>query len=59
MEDVYKRQREIDETANIRLEQMMSQLAKDVGATEALKASDPMAWVQKIRKFGFSVKSQL
>ena len=37
--------REIDETANIRLEQMMSQLAESVGATEALKARDPMAWV--------------
>ena len=44
-EKLYPHLREIDETANIRLEQMMSQLAKDVGATEALKASDPMAWV--------------
>ena len=44
-EKLYPHLREIDETANIRLEQMMSQLAKDVGATEALKASDPMQWV--------------
>ena len=44
-EKLYPHLREIDETANIRLEQMMSQLAKDVGATEALKARDPMAWV--------------
>ena len=35
----------IDETANSRLEQMMPRLAEAAGATEALKASDPMAWV--------------
>ena len=28
-----------------RLEQMMPQLAKEAGATEELKASDPMKWV--------------
>ena len=28
-----------------RLEQMMLQLAKEAGATEELKASDPMKWV--------------
>ena len=36
---------EIDETAQSRLEQMMPQLAKDAGATEQLKARDPMRWV--------------
>ena len=36
---------EIDETANSRLEQMMPQLAAAAGATEQLKASDPMKWV--------------
>ena len=36
---------EIDETAQSRLEQMMPQLAKDAGAKEQLKASDPMRWV--------------
>uniref|UniRef100_UPI003F8FA565 TnpV protein n=1 Tax=[Eubacterium] hominis TaxID=2764325 RepID=UPI003F8FA565 len=36
---------EIDETAQSRLEQMMPQLAKEAGATEELKASDPMKWV--------------
>ena len=36
---------EIDETANQRLEQMMPQLAEAAGATEALKAADPMQWV--------------
>src|SRR5699024_4922708 len=35
----------IDETANSRLEQLMPQLAKDAGAREQLKASDPMRWV--------------
>ena len=37
--------REIDETANSRLEQMMPRLAEAAGATEQLKASDPMQWV--------------
>ena len=36
---------EIDETANSRLEQMMPQLAESAGATEELKARDPMRWV--------------
>ena len=36
---------EIDETANCRIEQLMPELAKEAGATEALKASDPMQWV--------------
>ena len=31
--------------ANSRLEQMMPELAKAAGATEQLKASDPMKWV--------------
>ena len=36
---------EIEDTANSRLEQMMPELAKTAGATEALKASDQMKWV--------------
>ena len=44
-EKLYPHLREIDETANSRLEQMMPQLAKDAGATEQLKANDPMRWV--------------
>ena len=44
-EKLYPHLREIDETAQSRLEQMMPQLAKDAGATEQLKASDPMRWV--------------
>lgn len=44
-ETLYPHLQEIDENANSRLEQMMPQLAKDAGATEQLKASDPMRWV--------------
>ena len=44
-EQLYPHLIEIDETAQRRLEQMMPQLAKDAGATEQLKASDPMRWV--------------
>ena len=36
---------EIEDAANHRLELMMPGLAKAAGATEALKASDPMKWV--------------
>ena len=42
---LYPHLREIDETANSRLEQMMPQLAESAGATEELKARDPMRWV--------------
>ena len=44
-ETLYPHLREIDETASSRLEQMLPALAKAAGATEELKASDPMAWV--------------
>ena len=44
-EKLYPHLLEIDETAQRRLEQMKPQLAKDAGATEQLKASDPMKWV--------------
>ena len=44
-EKLYPHLLEIDETANRRLEQMMPQLAEAAGATEALKAADPMQWV--------------
>ena len=43
-ETLYPHLREIDQTANSRLEQMMSQLMQAAGVTEALKASDPMKW---------------
>ena len=41
---LYPHLREIDETANSRLEQMMPELMKAAGVTESLKASDPMKW---------------
>ena len=44
-ETLYPHLREIDQTANSRLEQMMPQLAESAGATEELKARDPMRWV--------------
>ena len=44
-EKLYPHLIEIDETAQSRLEQMMPQLAAAAGATEQLKASDPMRWV--------------
>ncbi|MCD8099408.1 MAG: TnpV protein [Oscillospiraceae bacterium] len=44
-EKLYPHLLEIDQAAESRLEQMMPELAKAAGATEALKASDPMKWV--------------
>ena len=44
-EKLYPHLLEIDETANSRLEQMMPRLAEAAGATEQLKAADPMQWV--------------
>ena len=44
-EKLYPHLLEIDETSQSRLEQLMPQLTKDAGATEQLKASDPMKWV--------------
>ena len=43
-ETLYPHLREIDQTANSRLEQMMPQLMQEAGVTEALKASDLMKW---------------
>ena len=40
--------REIDETANRRLDQMMSELTVQAGITEAMKERDPMAWTQQM-----------
>lgn len=44
-EELYPHLREIDTAAHNRLEQMMPELVKAAGATEELKASDPMKWV--------------
>ena len=42
---LYPHLNEIEQTMNRRLEQMMPELMKSAGVTEALKASDPMKWV--------------
>ena len=39
---------EIDRQANERLEVLTSQMARTENVTEALKESDPMAWIQKM-----------
>ena len=44
-ETLFPHLREIEETANLRLEQMMPVLMNAAGVTEGLKARDPMAWV--------------
>ena len=44
-EKLYPHLREIDETANSRLERMMPELMQSAGVTEALKASNPLKWV--------------
>ena len=53
-EKLYPHLREIDETANRRLEQMMPELMRQNGVTEDLKAVDPMRWTQMMN----SVKAQ-
>ena len=53
-ETLFPHLREIDETANRRLEQMMPELMKSAGVTESLKASDPMKWAQTMN----SLKAQ-
>lgn len=45
---------EIDETANRRMEQMIAEMAKEAGATESLKAADPLRWVSLMN----SIKDQ-
>ena len=44
-EKLFPHLREIDETANRRLEQMMPELMKSAGVTEELKEKAPMQWV--------------
>ena len=44
-EKLYPHLREVDETVNRRLEQLMPELMKRYGVTDNLKASDPMKWV--------------
>ena len=44
-EKLYPHLREVDQTANRRMEQMMEELKKSAGVTEGLKASNPVMWV--------------
>ena len=44
-ETLYPHLREIDETAQSRLETMMPKLMEAAGISEKLKAEDPMRWV--------------
>ena len=44
-EKLYPHLREIDETAQIRLETMMPKLMEAAGISERLKAENPMQWV--------------
>ena len=44
-EKLYPHLLEIEQAAQNRLSQIMPELAKTAGATESLKASDPMKWV--------------
>jgi hypothetical protein len=43
-ESLYPHLREIDETANRRLEQMMPEMMATAGVTESLKETDPLKW---------------
>ena len=47
---------EIDETCNSTLKFMMSKMAKQEGVTEQLKATDQMAWVQKMNSIKHRVE---
>ncbi|MBR4896917.1 MAG: TnpV protein, partial [Clostridia bacterium] len=44
-ETLYPHLNEIEETVERRMEEMIPKLAETTGATEALKAADPMKWV--------------
>ena len=44
-EKLYPHLAEIDEAARNRIDRIMLGLARSAGATEALKATDPMKWV--------------
>ena len=39
---------EIDQTCNTQVEQIIAQMAEREGVTEAMKASDQLAWVEKM-----------
>ena len=43
-EKLYPHLREVEQTANRRMEQMMEELKKSAGVTESLKAANPVMW---------------
>ena len=43
-EKLYPHLQEIDQTANSRLEQLMTDLKKSAGVTEQMKAANPVMW---------------
>ena len=47
---------EIDDAANARLSEIVSQMAKAGGITEGLKASDPMGWISRMNSIRNSAK---
>ena len=50
---------EIEQTAQTRLEQAVSQMAKAAGVTEELKASDQMKWVGLMNNFRSAAEEQI
>ena len=43
-EKLYPHLREVEQTANRRMEQMMEELKKSAGVTEQMKAANPVMW---------------
>ena len=58
-EKLYPHLREIDETANRRLEQLMPELMRRSGVTEELKAADQMKWVGLMNNFRAAAEEQI
>ena len=50
---------DVDEQAQERLDLIMEQMKAAEGVTEELKAQNQLAWVRKIKTFGFGLKSKL
>lgn len=51
--------REIEQAALTRLEETVSQMAKNEGVTEELKASDPMRWAGLMNNIKASAEEQI
>ena len=50
---------DLNEQTQNRLELIIEQMKAAEGVTEGMKATDQMAWVAQIQKFGFLQKSKL